>query len=94
MGGVDFAASGLGHEVRERDRGAHVRRIAAGDDLRVSGRSGVDRRGEGTSVSNEHKTRGQRRENGLELGEVLGHQRIGRRNGRIGHARDHRAEAD
>ena len=31
---------------------------------------------------------------GLELGEVLGDQRIGRRNRRIGHARDHRAEAD
>ena len=54
----------------------------------------LDRRGEGRAVADEDEARRQDGDDRLELGEILGDERIGRRDRRIRHARDHRAEPD
>ncbi len=91
---VDFRAGGFRQEFFERRRRAGRGRVDPGDDFDVLRNGGLDRRGERRAVGDEDEARRKDRDNGLQLGEIFGDQRIGRRDRRVGDASDHRAEPD
>ena len=89
------SARGLGRQHRlERVARRGGGRVRPDDDLHVRRHGRLDRGGEGTAVVCERQARRQQPDDRLELGEILGDQRIGRRHGRVRNAGDHRAEAD
>ena len=100
MSGPTFAWAGrrrlpavVASSASKRGRAMGRRWVRSRDDLHVRRHGRLDRGGEGNAVVDEHQARRQEADDRLELGEILGDQRIGRRDGRVGDARDHRAEA-
>ena len=91
---VDRGTRGLRQEALERRRRPRRGRVDGGDDFDIFRDRGLDRGGERRAVADEDEARGKDRHDRLQLGEIPGDQRIGRRNRRIGRAGDHRAEAD
>ena len=92
--GVDLRAGGLRQKRIEQGGGARRGRVGARDDFDVLRHGRFDRGGERRAVSDENKTRRQDRDDRLELDEILGDERIGRRDGSVRNAGDHGAETD
>jgi len=69
-------------------------RIYAGDDLDILRHGGLDRGGEENAVADEHKARGQNRDDRFELGEILRDKRVRRRDGSVWHTRNRGAESE
>ncbi len=70
------------------------RRVARHHDLDIGRHRGLDRLGEHVAVAGKHQARRQQFDDRTQLAEIARHQRIGRRDRRVGNAGIERAERD